>query len=96
MNPGDGDELAAPDVDVRSVAGKCDAELPQPSWFDLPLVGRSPHVIVLCVGSVFAVLGGVVPSRVEAVFFSLRAMGSGCVGERRKRSAGGGGRKTQR
>ena len=96
VNPGDGDESAASDVDGGTMVVKCDEGLPQPSWLDVPLLRRSPQVIVLCVGSEFAVLVGVVPSGFEAVFFLVRAMGSGCVGERRKRSAGGGGRKTQR
>ena len=76
VSPGDGDGSAASDVGGGTTAVKCDEELPQPSWRDVPRVRRSPQEIVLCFGSEVAVLVGVVPSGVEVVGFFDRDMGS--------------------
>ena len=64
------EELATTDVDGRVEFMKCDAGSPQPPRLGVPVVAvGSAHAMVFCVGAAFAVLAGVVPCGVEAVFF---------------------------
>ena len=64
------EELATTDVDGRVEFMKCDAGLPQPPRFVVSVVAVvSAHAMVVCVGAAFAVLAGVVPCGVDAVFF---------------------------
>ena len=55
-NPALGDESAPSVVDGRAMSVKCEEGEPQPSWFDVPVVRRSPHVIVLCVATALETL----------------------------------------